>query len=94
MQWSGRRFEHKVLEKVSCETTIGQVDISNLVIQLEEILKTIHSLYMKLCDVESFTLKNQCFIDLLHVDMQESVVSMGRKASSRSLSYNKLIFSE
>ena len=58
MRWSEKKFEHKVLEKVSTKLAIRKVDLSNLTIELERILKLIHSFNMKLCDVELFTLEN------------------------------------
>ena len=59
MQLSKRKFDHKVLEKVSQECVHRKVDLSNIVTQLDFFLKAIHTLYMKLCDVEFFTLENQ-----------------------------------
>ena len=71
-----------------------QVEISNLLKQLEENLKTIHSLYMKLCNVEFFTLENQLSINLLQVDMKECTLSLGKNSSSISPSYTNLTFGQ
>lgn len=55
LQWSEKKFEKKVLEKVSTEISIRQVELSNIVNNVEGVVQNIQNLYKILCDVPRFT---------------------------------------
>lgn len=90
MRWSKNKFDHKVLEKVLTKLAIKQVVLSNLTTQLEWILKVIHFFYIKLFDLEFFTLENQRSIELIHADIKACTISLRKNTSSNSPTYNKL----
>ena len=50
MAWSEKKFEKKVLEKVSTIIALRKVELLTLVQNLEAILKKIQDLYNILCD--------------------------------------------
>ena len=50
MQREERKYENRVMEKVSNEITIKQVEISTYVIELEQLNINANTLFVKLCD--------------------------------------------
>ena len=80
----------KVLNKVSTDIAVKQVEISSLVTNLEEVVHNAHSLYKKLCNVEEFTKDNQDLIDKLQLDLKSTRHSLSMDASSNSIHFNRL----
>ena len=89
---SSRKFEKKVIERVSTQIEIRQVHLSNLINTIEDVVKNILSLYKNLCDVKLFTKENQDFIDRKLVDLRASTHSLNMDPSSSSNYFNKLTF--
>ena len=54
-EWSKRKFQGKVNEKISSEITLTQVTLSTKVEDVKKVLENIFSLYTKLCDPTLFT---------------------------------------
>ena len=50
MQREEMKYDNRVIEKVSSETVIKQVELSTLVIELEELATNANTLFAKLCD--------------------------------------------
>ena len=55
MEWSKRKFQGKVNEKISSEIALSQVELAAKIDQVKEVLGNIISLYTKLCDPSLFT---------------------------------------
>lgn len=94
LKWSEKKFEHKLLEKVSIEIAIKQDELSNIVNIVEGFLQIIFSLQRKLCDFEFFTLENQQSNDKLQAVLKSSGHSLSRDTSSSSMNFNRLSFTQ
>ena len=55
VEWSERKFQMKVNEKIFGETTLSQVELVKKIENIKEVLENIFSLYSKLCDSSFFT---------------------------------------
>ena len=55
LEWSKKKFQRKVNEKISSEITLTQVELAKKVEKVKEVLENIFSLYSKLCDFSYFT---------------------------------------
>ena len=55
LEWSERKFQAKVNEKISSEITLSQVELAQKIEKVKEVLENIFSLYTKLCDPSIFT---------------------------------------
>ena len=55
VEWSERKFQMKVNEKIFGETTLSQVELVKKIENIKEVLENIFSLYPKLCDSSFFT---------------------------------------
>ena len=55
MEWSKRKFQGKVNEKISSEIALSQVELATKIDCVIEVLGNILSLYTKLCDPALFT---------------------------------------
>lgn len=94
MRFSEKKVETKVLEKVSIEIVIKQVELSTLVHNLEEFIKNVHSLCKNIWNVESFTKENQDSINKIQEDLKSIGYSLSMDANSRSIHFNRLTFSQ
>ena len=54
MEWSEKKFQEKVNEKISSEITLSQVEVATKIEKLKKVLENIFSLYTKLCDPKNF----------------------------------------
>ena len=55
MEWSEKKFQGKVNEKIASEIALSQVELAKKVEKVKEVLENIFSLYKKLCDFTYFT---------------------------------------
>ena len=55
LEWSEKKCQMKVNEKISGEITLSQVELAKKVEKVKSILENIFSLYSKLCDSSYFT---------------------------------------
>ena len=55
MEWSKRKFQGKVNEKISSQIALSQVELSKLIEKVKKVLENIFSLYKNLCDFSYFT---------------------------------------
>ena len=55
MEWSERKFQEKVNERISSEIALSQVEMANKIEKMKKVLENIFSLYSKLCDPFIFT---------------------------------------
>ena len=55
LEWSKKKFQMKVNEKISGEIAMYQVELDKKVEKVKAVLKNIFSLYSKLCDSSYFT---------------------------------------
>ena len=55
MEWSERKFQGKVNEKISNDIALSQVELVNKLDRVKIVLGNIFSLYNKLCDFSNFT---------------------------------------
>ena len=55
MEWSEKKFQAKVNEKISSEIELSQVELAKKIAKVKEVLENIFSLYTKLCDPSIFT---------------------------------------
>ena len=55
MEWSKRKFQGKVNEKISGDITLSQVELATKIEHVKKVLENILSLYTKLCDPSLFT---------------------------------------
>ena len=55
MEWSKRKFQEKVNEKISGDIALSQVELATKIEQVKKVLGNILSLYTKLCDPPLFT---------------------------------------
>ena len=57
MEWSERKVQGKVNEKISGDITLSQVELATKIEQVKKVLGNILSFYTKLCDLSLFTHK-------------------------------------
>ena len=55
MEWSEKKFQGKVNQKIANDIILGQVDLANKLERVKVILGNIFSLYTKFCDFSNFT---------------------------------------
>ena len=55
MEWSEKKFQGKVNEKISSEIALSQVELATKIEKVKKVLENILSLYRKLCDPTLFT---------------------------------------
>ena len=55
MEWSERKFQGKVNEKISSEIALSQVELATKIDHVIEVLGNILSLYTTLCDPALFS---------------------------------------
>ena len=55
MEWSEKKIQGKVNEKISSEITLSQVELATKIEKVKKVLENIFSLYTKLCDPTLFT---------------------------------------
>ena len=55
MEWSEKKFQGKVNQKISNDIILGQVNLAKKLEKLKVVLGNIFSLYTKLCDFSNFT---------------------------------------
>ena len=55
MEWSEKKFQAKVNQKISNDIILGQVDMTKKLVRFKVVLGNIFSLYTKLCDFSNFT---------------------------------------
>ena len=55
MEWSEKKFQGKVNEKIASEIALSQVELAKKIAIVKEVLENIFSLYKKLCDFTYFT---------------------------------------
>ena len=53
LEWSKKKFQGKVNEKISSEIALTQVALATKVEEVKKVLENIFSLYTKLCDLHS-----------------------------------------
>ena len=62
LDWSKKKFQGKVNEKISSEIALIQVALENKVEDVKKELENIFSLYTKLCDPTLFTQETKSHI--------------------------------
>lgn len=55
MEWSKKKFQGKVNEKIASEIALSQVELEKLIEKVKKVLENIFSLYKNLCDFSYFT---------------------------------------
>ena len=50
MEWSKRKFQGKVNEKISGDIALSQVELATKIEKVKKVLENIFSLYTKMCD--------------------------------------------
>ena len=55
MEWSERKFQGKINEKISNDIALSQVDLAKKLDKAKIVLGNIFSMYKKLCDFSNFT---------------------------------------
>ena len=55
MEWSEKKFQGKVNQKITNDIILGQVDLAKKLDKVKVVLGNIFSLYTKLCDFSNFT---------------------------------------
>ena len=55
MEWSERKFQGKVNEKISGDIALSQVELATKIEQVKKVLENIFLLYTKLCDPSLLT---------------------------------------
>ena len=55
MEWSEKKFQEKVNQKILNDIILGQVDLAKKLDRVKVVLGNIFSLYTKLCDFSNFT---------------------------------------
>lgn len=75
-EWSERRFETKMMNKVSTEIVVKQVELSTLVKETKILVVNGKSLLAKLCSVELFTEENQHLLENLKKEISATSQSL------------------
>ena len=55
MEWSERKFQGKVNQKISSDIELSQVELATRIKKVKKVLENIFSLYRKLCNPTLFT---------------------------------------
>ena len=77
---------------MSTKISIRQVELSNLVNNIEEVVKNVQILYKKLCDVLRFTQVIQGKNKKVLLDLKSMGHSMSMYGSSTSIHFNTKFF--
>ena len=72
MEWSEKKFQAKIIEKISSEIALSQVELANKIEKVKKVLENIFSLYTKLCDPTIFTQEKSQIILILERSLKVS----------------------
>lgn len=78
MEWSERKFQGKVNEKISSGIALEQVELAKTIDKAKIVLENIFSLYRKLCDFSNFTQEINQRIMILERNLKISSMQLAR----------------
>ena len=76
MEWSERKFQGKVNQKISNDIALAQVDLAKKLDRIKFLLRNIFSLYNKFCDFSNFTQETSQRIMILEKNIKISSMQL------------------
>ena len=76
LEWSERKFQGKVNEKISSSIELSQVELATKIESVKKLLENIFSLYTKLCDTNLFIHKVHHHINNLVEDVKKTSIAL------------------
>lgn len=76
MEWSEKKFQGKVNEKIASEITSSQVELAKVIEKAKKVLENTFSLYKKLCDFSYFTQQTSQRISTLERNLNISSMQL------------------
>lgn len=93
MQWLERKFENRVLEQVSKEISIQQVELSNISTNWEKIVLNSNTLVYKLYnDIPSQCKTVRDRMDKINTNLQKDIKALSMDPNSNLVYYTHYIF--
>ena len=87
-----KKFDSKVLEHISQQITIYQVELSTILVNLEASCSNVSSLFAKLCDVPEYRKEVKDKLSKIDIDLKPSAQQLQLDPSSSSTHFKKIIF--
>ena len=88
MEWSEKKFQGKVNEKIASEIAISQVELAKKITTVKQVLENIFSLYKKLCDFSYFTQETRQRITTLEGNLNISSLQLPKDPSQSEKYFN------
>lgn len=86
------KFNNKVLEHISRQIAIHQVELSTILVNLEVSCSNVSSLFAKLCDITKYTKEVKDKLSKIDTNLKASSQQMQHDPSSSSTHFNNIIF--
>lgn len=94
LEWSERKFQGKVNQKISGEITLSQIALTNKVEDVKKVLENIFSLYAKLCDPTLFTQDTRHRIMSFKRNLSISSTQLPKNPAQSEKHFNALLLSQ
>ena len=88
MEWSKKKFQAKVNEKISSEIALSQVELATKIEKVKKVLENIFSLYNKLCNPTIFTQEISQKIISLEGNLKISSMKLPQNPSQSEKHFN------
>ena len=94
MEWSEKKFQGKVNEKISSEITLSQVELTTKIEKVKKVIENIFSLYMKLCHPTLFTQETSHRIQTLEGHMKLSGMQLPKDPVQSEKHFNTVLHTQ
>ena len=94
MEWSERKFQGKVNQKISNDITLEQVDLAKKLDRVKIVLGNIFSLYKKLCDFSNFTQETSQGILSLERNLKISSMQLPTKLAQSEKNFSQKLHTQ
>ena len=91
MEWSEKKFQGKVNEKIASEIALSQVELAKKIATIKEVLENIFSLYKKLCDFTYFTQETSQRISALERNLNISSMQLPKDPSQSEKHFAQML---
>ena len=91
LEWSKRKFQGKVNEKISSDIALMQVELATNIEKVKKVLENIFSLYTKLCDPTLFTQETSHRILSLEMNLQISGMHLPQNPTQSEKHFDTLL---
>ena len=94
MEWSKRKFQGKVNEKISSDIALSQVELAKKLERVKIVLGNIFSLYKKLCDFSNFTQETSQRIMSLERNLKTSSMQLPTNLAQSEKHFSLILYTQ